>query len=546
MAASVASKTDDAESAISGFATSANAICRAVDHCLQYMSMRFQSSYFIFSNHFFPDNGLSKTGGTQIPSYVTSVPDGSETGIFLTVDLGGTNCRICAVELHGNSKYSMTQSKHAVPAEVMVNDSHRPLFEFIANRIAAFLDEHPELDIKDADEDETVCNAENYRKLGFTFSFTYDSHSASRGTMLQWDKGWDIPDAIGRDPCRMLQDAIDSLNLRVRVTALTNDSVGTLMAQAYTSSENFPPLIGAIFGTGTNAAYVENLTRIKKLPGAERVVKPGTEPIMIVNTEWGAWFDDAPGSLPTCTYDNLLDHASQMPGEQLFEKRTSALYLGELARLAISDMIATQELDMMLESGSPLEKPYNLSSEFLSTLALAENGASGFDTETLKQTITSSLHVQGVSNKDAEKLSRLGAAIVKRSAQLAGVAIAAIIVHSGKMTPKSQAASTNFERSRSWLCHWQGLCNAIRKFTAQPKDAASVFDSDSTLNADGEGIDIGIDGSLFEHYPKFEEHIRQALRMVPRIGDEGEARVTIGLAKDGSSLGAALIAQSIP
>ena len=55
-------------------------------------------------------------------------------------------------------------------------------------------------------------------------------------------------------------------------------------------------------------------------------------------------------------------------------------------------------------------------------------------------------------------------------------------------------------------------------------------------------IDVGVDGSLVEFYPGFEELVREALREVPEIGELGEKRVRIGIAKDGSGVGAALIA----
>ena len=29
--------------------------------------------------------------------------------------------------------------------------------------------------------------------------------------MLFWDKGWDLPSAVGGDPCGLLQEAIDAL-----------------------------------------------------------------------------------------------------------------------------------------------------------------------------------------------------------------------------------------------------------------------------------------------------------------------------------------------
>jgi hexokinase len=57
-------------------------------------------------------------------------------------------------------------------------------------------------------------------------------------------------------------------------------------------------------------------------------------------------------------------------------------------------------------------------------------------------------------------------------------------------------------------------------------------------------IDIGADGSLFELYPTFEADMRGAIQEVPEIGPAGERRVRIGLAKDGSGVGAALMAQA--
>jgi hexokinase len=55
-------------------------------------------------------------------------------------------------------------------------------------------------------------------------------------------------------------------------------------------------------------------------------------------------------------------------------------------------------------------------------------------------------------------------------------------------------------------------------------------------------VDIGVDGSLVEFYPGFEDYVREALREIPQIGEVGEKRVRIGIAKDGSGVGAALIA----
>jgi hexokinase len=38
----------------------------------------------------------------MIPSHVTRRPNGTETGTFLALDLGGTNFRVCEITLEGN------------------------------------------------------------------------------------------------------------------------------------------------------------------------------------------------------------------------------------------------------------------------------------------------------------------------------------------------------------------------------------------------------------------------------------------------------------
>lgn len=70
---------------------------------------------------------------------------------------------------------------------------------------------------------------------------------------------------------------------------------------------------------------------------------------------------------------------------------------------------------------------------------------------------------------------------------------------------------------------------------------AGILISTGRLETD-EVVDIGVDGSLVEFYPNFVEYIREALREVPEIGEAGERKVRIGIAKDGSGVGAALIA----
>jgi len=60
------------------------------------------------------------------------------------------------------------------------------------------------------------------------------------------------------------------------------------------------------------------------------------------------------------------------------------------------------------------------------------------------------------------------------------------------------------------------------------------------LKYQNDTIGVGVDGSLVEHYPNFQHNVRESLRFL--VGEDVEKRVDIGLAKDGSGVGAALCA----
>ncbi|RZC00861.1 Hexokinase-1 [Glycine soja] len=78
-------------------------------------------------------------------------------------------------------------------------------------------------------------------------------------------------------------------------------------------------------GTGTNAAYVERVPAIQKWHGP--LPDSGD---MAINMEWGNFRSS---HLPLTEYDCALDAESLNPSDQIFEKMTSGLYLGEIVRI---------------------------------------------------------------------------------------------------------------------------------------------------------------------------------------------------------------------
>ncbi|BFZ64242.1 glucokinase [Saitoella coloradoensis] len=421
---------------------------------------------------------------TMIPTFVSDVPNGTEKGTFLALDIGGTNLRVCSIHLQGDGTFHLVQSKSAIPKAMMIGSSH-DLFAFIAERIESFIREHH--------EDKFDCTEpEHMLQLGFTFSFPVNQTAVNKGVVLRWTKGFNIPDAVGVDVVDLLQRAIDAKSLPVKVAALVNDTVGALMARAYAAPKGTETLIGAIFGTGTNGAYVENMENVHKLEKAEHQT-----PTMVINTEWGA-FDNAMRVLPATPYDNALDHASVNPGYQMYEKRISGMFLGEIFRQAIISLTTASDPGMggaslfNGEASKQLNLPFSLDTSVLSAISEDESP----DLATVKKVVQEQLGVSAglEATETLQAVQLVSRAIGRRAARLSAIALCAIISASARLSSANPTAK----------------------------------------------VDIGVDGSVVEFYPNFELMIREAMREV--LGEEKEGRVTFGLAKDGSGVGAALCA----
>lgn len=458
----------------------------------------------------------------------------------------------------------------------------KQLFSFLAARIEEFVREHHSEHFEE--------DPQHHLQLGFTFSFPVDQKSVNRGYLIRWTKGFDIKDAVGKDVCALLQQEIDLLGIAVNVAALVNDTVGTLMSRSYTSPGKTGTLLGGIFGTGTNGAYVEKLERITKMTTNEKT-KGSYGPFdkstgeMVVNTEWGA-FDNAMKVLPDTPYDRALDAVSVNPGMQMFEKRISGMFLGEILRHALLTLKNEVDLfsapEISISESSNLYVPWSIDTSFLSNV----EGDSTPDLSVSRKLIESDLGVTGATQADAEAIRIVSRAVGKRSARLSAIPIAAIVI-SAKLSGENQYhqkinEGVALESSMRKLSVGQTVTNVAQQVKEAVTNAVDsivqavspVVDnppstvvapatepstSSSSTSApvpvppldapaktvsgnEDDIIDIGVDGSVVEYYPGFESYLREALREVKELGERVEQRIRIGIAKDGSGVGAALIA----
>ncbi|CAG8662025.1 514_t:CDS:2, partial [Acaulospora colombiana] len=437
----------------------------AIEEITRELELNAEKSMEI-RNHFMMElnKGLENYGQNlaMVPSFVTRRPTGQETGTFLALDLGGTNLRVCQVDLKGNGEITIKQQKYLISESLKVCEA-RILFDSIADSVLKFL---AEIGYKHEQGNEKL-------KLGFTFSFPVQQTAIDKGTLLMWTKGFVCPDAVGKDVVSMLQESLDRLSVPVKVAALVNDTVGTLLSHSY----KYPnTLLGVILGTGTNCAYFEHLSNIKKLKS-----KADASEVMIINIEWGAFnaFNEQKSVLPITKYDKKLDLESNNPNSYIFEKMISGMYLGEIARNVLLHLVDCALL-FGSRSSESLNKHYAFETEYMSNIESDITPT----LENTKKILEEKLSIPETTITDRQIVKRVCQLVGLRAAKLSAIALAGVIKH----------------------------CEVTEN-----------------------GCVIGIDGSLFEFYPNFKENIKSSLYQM--FGSDAD-KFEIQLAKDGSGVGA--------
>jgi len=447
----------------------------------------------------------------MFPTYVRSIPDGSEAGDFLALDLGGTNFRVLWVHIppgkpechatgqNGSSNgvpplargdIKMKSRIFVIPPHIMTGPGEK-LFDHIVKSLAIFMDKEGLLG--------------HSLPLGFTFSFPLRQEGLDKGRLVTWTKGFSCDGVVGQDVVQMFHDAIRRYNItesakvgleKVKCVAIVNDTTGTLMACAH---KNPHCLVGLIFGTGTNACYVEKLENVHTWDGD--LDDPDE---VLINTEWGAFGNGGGLDFIVTDFDRDIDNNSVNSGKQIFEKMISGMYMGEIARLVLCRLynlgilFQTSSISSKWETpdanGSP-ESPKNGStvpeilewdnrgSFFTKYISEIESDRSN-DFHVTKQ-VLDECGIQDVSVTDCAIVKRICETVSTRAAYLASAAIAVL------------------------------LNRMKRPF-----------------------VTIGIDGSLYRFHPQFHN------LMMKKIPDLIPASYSFDmmLSEDGSGKGAALIA----
>jgi len=427
------------------------------------------------------NQGLATHGSLlqMLSTYIFSLPNGREKGRFWAVDIGGTNLRIMCIDMHPGRDPQVNLFKCKVSESVMTS-TEEELFGSIADLIKTHL------------ESMGVTMGGEKMPTGFTFSFPVRQTGLTSGTLVKWAKGFNALGCVGKDVVSMMQTQFDSRGVPLRIDALVNDTIGTLVAS---SLQHGPACkVGLIIGTGYNSCYIEKAEALQSKDPVPEEFRSG---FTIVNTECGNYSGHG---LKVNPQDVEVDETSPNPGHQRLEKLISGMYLGPIVH---NTLVKLQRDGLWLsQSGSSSSG----SGAKLSTADMAEiqklGGESGeFDeaaADTVRRILVENGGFLGAESASAEELRtvfKVVDAVGLRSSRLASVTIVSLL-----------------RRMRE---------NGV----VGPK----------------ERVTIAVDGTVFREYPRYQTRLNEGLRqLLGELTLDNEVNV-VTACDEGSGVGAATV-----
>lgn len=421
-------------------------------------------------------DGSTDSSKLQVfPTFIDQLPEGNERGHYLALDLGGTNFRCLLIQLEGDRQSSLVNRTYSISQQLMQGRGE-DLFDYIASCLFNFVKENGLLGIK--------------LKLGFTFSFPCKQKSRNQAVLSKWTKGFTCSGVVSRDIGEMLKCSIGKYkDLHIDVAAILNDTTGTLISCAYQEPDcRMGVIIGKlslikigaaltctnISGTGVNICYMESHCLDRE---------------MIINTELGAF-----GSANQCLdfvrtqWDKQLDESSINRGQQLFEKMVSGMYLGEIVRTIVVNLMKCRILNCHVFGAFTERNCFNTSA--ISCIELDTFDSTSFPHT---QSVLESMSIRNATLADCASLHLICSRVSARSAHLTSAVIAALLHR---------------------------------------------MDRPQTV--------IGVDGSVYRCHPHFKtavnEKVAQVMTMLGGDDAKGKKHFRLMLSEDGSGRGAALIA----
>ncbi|CAH0599235.1 unnamed protein product [Chrysodeixis includens] len=327
-------------------------------------------------------------------TYVPELPDGTEEGVFLALDLGGTNFRVLLLELRAGQLVRQNVKQYHINNALRLGTGDE-LFNFLADCVQDFVHQ---LGMQDQEF-----------SLGFTFSFPMKQHSISSGELITWTKSFKCSGLEGVDVAALLERCLRARRLNITVRVLLNDTTGTLVAGAHIDPNVG---IGVILGTGSNGCYMERASRVQHWEAAHERVQD-----VCVDVEWGAFGDNGCLDFFRTEFDKEVDANSLLATSFTFEKYIGGKYLGSLLCAALAALArdklfpAEPVADQLQTAHLSLFEEENCAGEVSQTLSVLREVCPG----------------AVVTSQDALVAQHVAHLISNRAAQLVSVCIATLL-----------------------------------------------------------------------------------------------------------------------
>ena len=310
------------------------------------------------------------------------IPDGESV---IVMDAGGTNFRTCLVTFNdGVAEISDFQKVGMPGAKKEV--SKKEFFSILADNIQRFMGKS--------------------KKIGFCFSYAAEITPDHDGIPLMFSKEIKAPEVIGK---RLGKELLAELAGRGYDTegmtvSIVNDTVATLLAAKAAYKGDASTYIGFILGTGTNTAYVERNSNIKKLSL--------TEGSQIINVESGCL------KLELSEIDEEFMKTTKDSNSYHLEKKISGAYLGPFALFVLKK--AAEEGVFSSQSVEKLSEMNDLETKDVGGF-LREAGD-----------FSNPLSFFSANKEDAKNAYIIMRSIVERSGKLTALNLTAAVIASGE------------------------------------------------------------------------------------------------------------------
>ncbi|KAJ5159762.1 uncharacterized protein N7482_006766 [Penicillium canariense] len=535
---------------------------------------------------------LALTSDQQfLPTPVTQLPTGQETGRYLAIDVGGSNLRVAFIELLGEVEEPDARSADASErSRDTIRKAQRQRVKRTLER-AWPIQEHLKMDkaedlfawigdcIAEVVAESLTSNATNKDipaelDMGITFSFPIMQESLAEATLMPMGKGFAITSDLNlrnillhgyEKHTRRPDDEEEPSSKRrklfalpkLKIQAITNDTVATLASLAYKvkSLPNSRVAMGIIVGTGCNATIPMKLSELHEAKAKSVNAMEPKAVETIVNTEW-----TISGAAPplrelniTTKWDVELDGACARPGFQPFEYMTGGRYIGELIRLILFDYLTT------VGGLSKRLLPANLIQEYaLTTTYISDNVAKARSDQDLAKELNQSLPPPESSDwrwdaRTAGAFRRIARTVQRRSAGLIAAAVIGLLACCREIELKEDSNANTPVAAASPQSNGD---NHVPDNTATPPAIAPLGNSvhghvvpvlqpiPADWQSGPEELVVAYTGGIIQHYPQFKEMCQQHIdRLIMRTGPQrGGKSVFLREASDGGVIGAGVLA----